>query len=522
MKLRLLLDKQSLLIRVFWFGAFIFSFFLMLFMALSKVLSGNISFWYDPARDMLAAWDTLHKVTLIGPPSGIPGIFYGPYWIWLLSLGLLFSKDPRFVVLLSASLLYFFVLPFFLYRFSKIFGHHIVLLLWILFMYSTGFTYATELWNPYPASLLLVILINMLTFTKYEKSMQSYLSFVFAGSVTGLLANFHISFGIGILLGSILFFIIDMLLAVTHVTWDKKRQVIMQRIFFASCFIIGVVLVFFPFFFFEFRHGFSQIQMLFATLQRFGNVVTVTGLNKMDILRLFFDRLGVLLHVPSFVAYLIEIVLAAYVVKNFQYKKFMRINEEERRLLLFLFTSSVVILFLYLTARNPVWNYHFIGVEVLFLFIIGCAVKYKSQLKTILFVWAIFLIFSSGYSFLQNIHSNPNLGTTLFTEEQIVSTIAKDADKNEYTVFDYSPSIYTYEYSYLFKWIAGVDIPYDPGKIVSHSKLVYLILPTASHAVVNDFIHYRTPDTEYATVKTWKMENGVTVLKRMLEKKDKS
>jgi len=78
---------------MFWliaFGAWL----LLAGFNLYAIISGNISFWYDPARDMLSAWDNLHKLTLIGSTSGIPGIFYGPYWIWLLSIPIFFSKDP--------------------------------------------------------------------------------------------------------------------------------------------------------------------------------------------------------------------------------------------------------------------------------------------------------------------------------------------------------------------------------------------------------------------------------------------
>src|SRR5690349_7189844 len=78
---------------------------------LINIFTGNISFWYDPARDLLAGLANLHKPTLIGPTSGIPGVFYGPYWIWLLSFGQLFSHDPRIVVLIAGALPYLIFFP---------------------------------------------------------------------------------------------------------------------------------------------------------------------------------------------------------------------------------------------------------------------------------------------------------------------------------------------------------------------------------------------------------------------------
>src|SRR6187551_3411896 len=86
---------------------------------LHNVFSASIPFWYDPARDMLMGWDNLHKFTLIGPTTGIPGLFYGPYWIWMLSLGELFSKDPRIVILIVATLPYLILFPLGLYLFVR-------------------------------------------------------------------------------------------------------------------------------------------------------------------------------------------------------------------------------------------------------------------------------------------------------------------------------------------------------------------------------------------------------------------
>ena len=87
----------------------IFAYCYFLFLSLRSVLWGGIPFWSDPARDLLLAWDNLHKISLIGPPGGIPGVFYGPYWLWILSLIQYVSLDPR-VVTLTALLIPYFIL----------------------------------------------------------------------------------------------------------------------------------------------------------------------------------------------------------------------------------------------------------------------------------------------------------------------------------------------------------------------------------------------------------------------------
>src|SRR3989344_7571009 len=81
------------------------------FVILNNIFSNRISFWYDTARDLLLALENLRKPTLIGNPTGIPGIFYGPYWIWLLSLGMTITKDPALIIILLQVIPYFVIFP---------------------------------------------------------------------------------------------------------------------------------------------------------------------------------------------------------------------------------------------------------------------------------------------------------------------------------------------------------------------------------------------------------------------------
>lgn len=88
-----------------------------------------------------------------------------------------------------------------------------------------------------------------------------------------------------------------------------------------------------------------------------------------------------------------------------------------------------------------------------------------------------------------------------------------DAKNTEYTVYVYSPSIYSYEYSYLFRFMANKEMSYDPGRI-ERKGTVYLILPPAQKAIIADFISYHSPSNEYKTAATWHIPDGTTILKR--------
>src|SRR3990167_10509215 len=58
-----------------------------------------LGFWYDQGRDALVIWDLWHKgkFFLIGPTTGIEGIFLGPFYYYLIAPFYLLGRgDPVF------------------------------------------------------------------------------------------------------------------------------------------------------------------------------------------------------------------------------------------------------------------------------------------------------------------------------------------------------------------------------------------------------------------------------------------
>src|SRR5258708_37703110 len=195
------------------YDIFVFSILLTCVFSLREILSGSIAFWFDPARDLLSALNNLHKITLIGPPSGIPCIFYGPYWIWLLSISLIFSKDPRIISIIIEFLPYFLIFPILLYKLFK--GDAIIL--WLLFFLSFGY-YTSNIWNPYLAPLFIFVSYYLLLTNFYQSKRDMYKIFL-AGIVSGLALNFHISFTTGFIIGVYIF------LFATIVSLYKKNRI---------------------------------------------------------------------------------------------------------------------------------------------------------------------------------------------------------------------------------------------------------------------------------------------------------
>ena len=90
----------------------IFSIIFVFYLTVRALYFGAFAFWFDPARDLALGLANLKKISLIGHPSGgLPGLFYGPYYIWFISFAELFNKDPRWIWFFFAAVPYFTLFP---------------------------------------------------------------------------------------------------------------------------------------------------------------------------------------------------------------------------------------------------------------------------------------------------------------------------------------------------------------------------------------------------------------------------
>lgn len=484
-----------------------------LIIVLHDVFFSNINFWYDPARDFLLGLSNLEKFTLIGPTSGIPGIFYGPYWIWLISLGLLFSKDPSIVIFLILTLPYFIFFPYLLYKFRKIFKKETLAIVWILFVFNTGIYYAQNPWNPHIAPLLFMLLIYTITFTDLlGKSISSKINILFIGLLSGLIINFHISFGLGIFVGTTVFLTMSIFKKVS-INKFNPRKMLSFHLLKIFIFWSGALITFLPFIIFELRHGFNQVKTTLNLFYAKGSVVAVTGLSRDMILQNFFGSGAGLLKMQN-TAFSLFLFLGLGYIFYLLVKGKVKYDIFETRLIMFIFSVICGILSLYLTSKNPVWPYHFIGVEIIFLLIIAIFIDKNLLLRRITLLIAFYIFFLNATSIPKAFSANQLTSHSLATQKYIVKTIHIDSKGKEYTVFAYSPSVYVYEYDYLFNWLFKKDVPYDPNANPHNSNLVYLIIPPVDKNIAMNFINASTPDTNYVTSKKWDIPDGTTILKR--------
>lgn len=471
------------------------SILLPLIFAVTTLYLRTIPFWYDPARDLLMALDNHQKISLIGQTSGIPGIFYGPYWIWFLSLALFVSHDPGIIILLVLTLPYFILFYFLLFKFRKQFGPLVPIFLWLLFALSFS-AYITQLWNPHHAPLLCLLTIYLLVSQNYQKKQWlPFIRILVAGLTGGFLMNTHISFGLAVIVGSYLFLLFN------------KNQLKTLPLF-----TVGLLTAFLPFFAFEIRHGFNQIKTVIATITSATAVVKETSGDKLQIIHLFIGSFAKLLQIPLVVAYWIVGLLAVYSGFLINKKK-LQLSDDDKKLLKIIGAITIATLGIYLATKNPVWEYHFIGVEILFLLLIGFLAGKNNIIRYVLIGWVIILSVTGISNYIKSFSVDRYKTSSLVTKEHIIDTIYNDAGSDTFSVYTYSPATFTPDYDYIFMW-KGTD---QTAKLTEDGKgkVVYLIIPWTTKDLKADFIDNKTPNEHFRTEKKWHIADETDILKRI-------
>lgn len=490
------------------------------FMFLHNVLNGYSAFWFDPARDFILALNNLKKLSLIGSPTGIPSIFYGPYWIWILSLGMIITKDPALIIILLQVIPYFVIFPLLMFKFKTYFPKAVILSLLWLFYLSSG-NYIVQIWNVNYAPIIYLAIVYLVISLKSKNRIASKLIYIFTiAALSALLLNFHFSFGFAIVLATALFVGVNELINIINQN-SKIRSKIMQLILISVTYIIGLLVIEAPFIAFEVRHSFIQTKAVIRTLTEaflyHSAVVGQTGLKKSEIVNLII--LGKPAHVLGISIIALKAIYALIAVSLLYFSiKQRRISLKIPKTLgLFLLGSTISLAAVYTSSKNPIFDYHFAGYEIIILFIVAIVAKNSKVAKIALYLWVSVSVTFQIISFFKNYNYIQYKGTPLWLKQAIVKTVYDDVSKNQFQFFAYSPAIYTYDYDYLFWWLGTKYYKNLPQQNGTNSQITYLIIPDTAKGIYYDFINYKTPNSLYNSQKIWVMIDGTTIIKRQLK-----
>lgn len=434
-------------------------FLILLFSAFFRLFRLNLllGFWYDQGRDALVIWDLLHyhKFFLIGPVTGVDGIFLGPFYYYLLASFYWLGKGSP--VIAAAGLSWLTVgAVFLLYLLGKkMFGTAVGLL--AAFLY--GFSYALVIfsrWLANPNPLPFFTLLTLIFLYKFIQNQDSRFL---------ILTSFLVGLCLQLEAASAVFFLPS--IAVILI-WQRKKVNFKTLILSFLAFFATLL----PQIYFNFRHE----GILVSAFKKF---LLEEESFKMSLSQTLHLRL--LTYYEVFVSKLYPqtkaggwFVLALFSAGLLLFRKKIFVKSG-KFLAIWLFVPLLGYLF-YQGNHGYIWDYYFTGVMPAFflLFSAGLFYLFKKNLfgRILVCLFLIVFIYSNG-RFIVN-YLKTGIGITLRAQEKAIDWIYNDAQHEEFNVDFYVPPQIYYSYSYLMRWYGRGNYGREPEtKLVGNLYTLY-------------------------------------------------
>ncbi len=415
----------------------------------------TLGFYYDQGRDALVVWDFIHsnKFFLIGPTTGLPGIFRAPYYYYLITpfywLG---NGNPiwpyvflTFTSVLAIALIY--------YLGKKIQDRTTGIIAAVVAAFSFNIFLASRwLSNPTPMLLLSLLLVwGMIKITEGRKW-----AWPIVAVVSGLSLFSFGSSGELFYLPALAIFLV----------WQWKNRPDTKNLILS---IFLFILTFIPLVLFDLRHQNILLNNLFGTFGvesgSFGiptwgfiksRTETYFGIftNKVFQSRNAFNSIALVITGISFLAFLPKLI------KNSKIK-----------IVLLLLGSAVFGLYFYRGNYGILYDYYMTGYYLVFvlLFAIILAQIWKLKIVGKIFIFFFFYLF-----YMNNIPviwgrvndaCQETTSVCFVNQKEAIDWIYKAAGTRDFNVDVYVPPVIPYAYNYLFTWLGNTKynkLPVDP------------------------------------------------------------
>lgn len=404
-------------------------------------IGNTLGFYYDQGRDALVIWDLWHKADffLLGPTTGIAGIFRAPYYYYFIApFYLIGGGNPVWPsIFLSTTTMAASFLAFFLGR--KIHSDTAGIIAAIISSVSFNIVMASRwLSNPTPMLLLSMLLVLfMLLVAEGKKNAWCGISLVLGLSL--------FSFGSA---SEVFYFVAVAIFAI----WQRKNLPNKKQL------LVSVGLFLFtvaPLIVFDLKNNFlisSNLKKFFIEDKSFGLVTWNMIAEKIIFYKNVFGRLIFHGRWPKEM-FFFGVVLTLIV---FYSKKLIKLKGV--KILLLLFTSMLVGLVFFQGNQGNFYDYYLTGYYLIFilLFSIGLGEIWKKRLLgKVLILFFMYLFLVNNFDFLQykitdKVDSPGSIA--LKTELQAVEWVKKDSKNKEFNIDVYVPPVISYSYDYLFLW----------------------------------------------------------------------
>lgn len=457
----------------------------------------GVPFAADMGRDLLWAKDIsfYHIPTLIGPLGSIWGVYFGPFWFYFLSIPLFITQGHPLSAVYTTSTVII-ICGFLSYvLFKNYLKSFYALFLAVIFLFSSIFvdisTFAFHA-NVLPIFALLMIYFCFLAVVKNIFYLP--LSFLMVSLM------FHADPAPAVVFSFIppsIFLIFKLF----------KQQPI--KVIYLSG--LAYIVPFIPQIVFELRNNFIQARSLIAYFK--GENPSLSG--QLPLAERILNRLSVYFDFTKsgFAGgnSLIAILLIVFV--GFGLFKLFKSNKDKSLNVLLKITStafvlSFLIFTLIFTVELKTWYLYGVSSLIALLILIGL-LGYNSKITASLFILVFTILNFSTYidnERIQKVKSDPAL---LSNQLIVMDLIYKHSQNQPYSVYVFTPSIYDYNYQYLFWWqgvIKKKDLPdefaYLPNKPeYVRNKIIYQKNQKQSETVF--LIIEQAKENQYYTSQEW-------------------
>lgn len=475
----------------------------------SGIISNSFAFTYDVGRDMLAVKSIIvdHKLSLIGQTTGIEGIFYGPWWYFILSIPFFFfSGNPQGIAFFMGIIgIITIILSFLLGK--KIGGAFLGIIFSAFISVSPLMVYSsTQIWNPnlIPFLCVLVLLTVYELFIDNKRGIYRSRNFLLLGLLLGLVTDMEIVFGI-------LFFVS---IFVSLIFMFRKRLIITKLAFS----LFGLLLIFSPRIIFEIRHNFLMFRKaidFFSSEFLSSEPISFFGvfLNRLEALFILWS--DTLAGQNSLIGF---ILILFFLLCLFTFYK--KIDNIQKQFIITILIVLGVFLVGLVFFSHDIWPHYIVGIPVFYILLLSLAINtIRNVLKNF---WIIFLLLLvlfwinlNPIRVLDNIKNPLWEGNAAVYRNQlvIIDYIYTEAKGQSFKYIVYTPAVHDYSYRYLFSWYGNKKYGYIPSE--KNSQTFYVILEP-DHDLpfrLKDWLKIREKDGE--VIKEKLVKGGVIVQTRI-------
>lgn len=469
------------------------------YVRIAPIVQGDVLFLFDQGRDL---WDVKKIVfdgdpTLIGPFTGLAGVFNGPYHYYLLALPILLGNgDPMWGYYFNALVSVVGIVMCYILG-SKMHGRLFGVLIAVFFALAKASVGVTVFfWNPNWIPALMIPFVYFLWKGLIKKDAWGLVG---AGFWGGVMVNVEAAYGVWLLpiylLGIGLFWReayrklpawLGMgayaLHFVPHIIFDLRNNFLMTRA--VLDFVLGKNVSLGMTVPWAERLGTRFYEMFYAT----GGAMSAD-----ELMPLNYVIFGLVLMGVGYMA-----------LQRFAPEKWRVFsNDEQREIWLYVFIIlSYYCCFMFYS--RVAWPWYWIGLQTVLYFLFGYLVWIVARLKLIKF-WAYgivicWIVLTVPFYFRGPDHLQDQPGKYSHMMS-VVSYIFAQQPEGDFAVYTYTPPIYDFAYSYLFWWQARIrnvnlltDYEYKTGE--ERRKMSFLILEPAHagrEAEIEGFLKTKTP-----------------------------